>query len=285
MNDLIISDFFRRRLDRLVKQTGPLRYSGKDLSAFDAKPIVAIVGTRKPTPYGKEITTQLARDLSRAGVIIVSGLAYGVDVLSHMTVVKEGLPTVSILPSGLNNVYPVSHTKIARSIIETGGTLISEYPDEHKPRKQEFHARNRIIAALSDAVIVTEAAERSGSLNTASHARRMNIPIFAVPGPITAPMSKGTNYLLKNGARAVTEANDVLKTLSISTDTKQLALDLTGSNPTETQILKLLHMRQHTTSELQIELSIPITDLQVNLSMLEIAGKVHNSETDLWSLR
>lgn len=276
---------YKDKLSRLSKPIKTLSYLGTDINELSGHKIVAVVGTRKPTAYGRMMTEKLTTLLAQKGIIIVSGLALGVDSLAHEYCLKAGGTTIAVLPSGLENIYPATNRKLAKNIIEHGGSIISEYPNNHKPRKVEFLERNRIVAALSDAVIIPEAAGNSGSLNTAGHAIEMNIPLFAVPGNATSPMSEGTNFLLKDQARAVTEASDILKALGYKSKLKQQKLNLSGENEAETLILQKISKGFNDYDSLIIETKLTNTDFQTHITMLEIQGKIAQDQQGKWLLK
>lgn len=156
---------------------------------------VAIVGTRKATEYGKQVTDKIVKDLSNIGVTVVSGLAYGIDIESHKSSLKNNLPTFAVLAGGLDRIYPSMHKKYAEQMLETGG-IISESTPGIKPDPHLFPARNRIIAGMTDATIVVEAAIKGGALITANIADSYDKPVFAVPGDVGRPYSEGTNKLI-----------------------------------------------------------------------------------------
>lgn len=187
----------------------------------DTLPWLAVVGTRRHSKAAPEIVERLITPLARAGVVIVSGLAYGIDTLAHMACLAAGGTTVAVLGSGFDHVGPPGNRQLARDIVAQGGTLVSEYPPETPAYKTNFPARNRIIAALADATLVIEAPYKSGALITAKYAREYGRPVLAVPGSILAETSAGTNLLLRRGATAVTCANDIAETLNLPL--KQLA--------------------------------------------------------------
>jgi DNA processing protein len=284
MKKLVLSEPFGSKLDRLTNKVRPLTYLGEDLGSYKDLLLVAIVGTRKPTPYGKMVTEKLAEELARAGVVVVSGLALGVDCLAHSAVLAAKGRTIAISPGGLQKIYPVTNKPVADKILANKGTIISEYASDHQPKKAEFLERNRIIAALSDLVIIPEAAAQSGSLNTASHALKMGIPVCVVPGNVTSPMSSGTNHLLKNGALAITETKDVLKLLGVDNNHKQLALDLTGDTPQETLVLQKIALGHVDASDLQEQTMLETTDFQMAVTMLEVQGKVMQDSLGKWRL-
>lgn len=281
MKKLVLGNHLRKKLARLPEAAGDLSFLGIDLNRLLERPVIAIVGSRRPTPYGKQVTEKLAGELARAGSVIVSGLAYGVDITAHKAVLAAGGMTIAVLPSGLDTIYPAAHAQIAEQIAEQG-SVISEYEAGHKPWKAEFLERNRLIAALSDAVIITEAAEKSGSLNTAAHAKSMDIPVFAVPGPITNPMSSGSNALLKRGARVLTSTDDVLDLLGV--DRKKPSRVLNGRSEEETLILRAIAGGISDTEILRQEVQIQTADLQTILTMLEIAGRIKQDSIGAWHL-
>lgn len=171
---------------------------------------VAMVGTRIPTAYGRKIAIWLTEELCRHGVAIVSGMARGIDGISHEAAVKSGGPTIAVLGTAIDTAYPREHTALYRQIAETG-LLVSEYPIGTKSSPGMFPQRNRIIAGISRGTVVVEADLRSGSLITADQALEEGRDVFAVPGPITSPKSRGTLGLIKQGAKMVLEPGDVLE--------------------------------------------------------------------------
>jgi len=183
-----------------------------DFSIFDRKTI-AVVGTRRITAYGKQVTAMLAKGLVEKGWVIVSGLARGVDRVAHETTIYNKGLTVAVLGCGLEMVYPPEHRQLAEKIIESGGMLISEFPPGTPMAAKNFPLRNRIISGMSLGVVVTEAAEKSGSLITASCAAQQGREVFAVPGPINSPLSQGTAQLIKKGAKLVSNINDIIEEL------------------------------------------------------------------------
>jgi DNA processing protein len=180
------------------------------LGELPTRPAIAIVGSRKPTAYGKEVTYQLAFELARAGIVIISGLALGLDTIAHQAALDAGGQTVAVLAHGLDQIYPSSNRNLALDILKHRGALVSDYPVKTPSLPQHFAARNRIISGLSLGTIVTEAASSSGSLITANFALDQNRVVMAVPGNITSLASAGPNNLLRAGAVPVTSASDVL---------------------------------------------------------------------------
>jgi len=173
---------------------------------------VAIVGARASTAYGRAQARRMARDLAREGVVVVSGLAYGIDGEAHAGACESGGVTVAVLPGGIERVVPTGHADLARRILGSGAWL-SEHPGTMPVQRGMFIRRNRLVAGLAAAVVVVEAAERSGALATAAVARRLGRTVFAVPGDVDRPASRGCHALLREGARVCEHAGDVLRTL------------------------------------------------------------------------
>lgn len=174
---------------------------------------IAIVGARKATEYGKNIALQLSRRLSENGINVISGLALGIDTYAHLGTLQESCigKTIAVLGCGLNEIYPKQNRELAKRIIDNGGCIISEYPIGTKPEKLNFPQRNRIISGLSNGVVVVEASEKSGSLITADFALEQGREVFAVPGNILNQTSVGTNSLIKQGAKLVTNYMDIIE--------------------------------------------------------------------------
>ncbi len=185
-----------------------------------ARPLVAIVGTRKITTYGKQVLHALIPPLVRSGIGIVSGLAYGVDVLAHTITLESGGHTIAVVPGGCDDasIYPQHNLRTAHAIINSGGAVISESPPGSHSPKYSFPKRNRIIAGLCVLTIVIEAAEKSGSKITANHALEYNRMVGAVPGSVFNPMSAGCNQLISQGAFVITSAQDVLELLGLGAE-------------------------------------------------------------------
>jgi DNA processing protein len=174
---------------------------------------VAIVGARRPTPYGEAAAERLASDLAQAGVVVVSGLALGVDAAAHRGAVEAGRCTVAVLGTGVDVVYPPSNRDLAARILAAGGALLSQFADGTPPRREHFPKRNWTMAALSDLVVVVEAGEGSGALITAEAALGLGRSVMAVPGSVFSPLSVGCHQLLRDGAGLVQNARDVLAEL------------------------------------------------------------------------
>lgn len=269
-------------LQGLAQKPRQLRIAGDDFEELMKLPRIAIVGSRKVSPYGRGVTEMLTSYLASRGVVIVSGLALGVDSIAHQACLDTGGKTIAVLPAGLERIYPSTHTNLAHSILNNGGALVTEYDEDMEPYPGNFLQRNRIIAALSEAVIVTEAAARSGSLNTANHALELGKPVFAVPGNITSPLSAGCNNLIKAGAIPVTSPEDILNNLGWeATDNKRV---VTGNNKEERLILQLLRSGLSDGAELLSQSGLDTGMFNRTVTMLEITGCIHPIGANHWTL-
>jgi DNA processing protein len=275
---------FPERLDRLHIPPKELRCLGKDLSEQLKQPVLGIVGSRKVTVYGRQITERFAESAARAGVTVASGLAIGVDSIAHAATIKAHGRTIAVLPSGIKAIYPAMHRNLAKQIAEGKGTLVSEYLDDARPHQGSFIERNRIIAGLSDALLVTEAAERSGSLYTANFAMEIGKPVLAVPGNITSPTSSGTNNLIKSGAISVTDEQDIFDALKIIRKQSADQIELLGDNEQETSILALIKEGISAGDELLIKSEMDVGLYQQTLTMLEIKGVISALGNNHWKL-
>lgn len=253
-----------------------------DLTSLIQSPRLAVVGSRKVSPYGKAVTSKLAREAAGQGIVIVSGLALGVDGLAHQAALEGKGKTIAVLPGGLDSIYPATHRQLAIKILEQGGALITEYPDGTEPFRSNFLERNRLISGLSDAVLITEAAHRSGSLNTASHALAQGRTVMAVPGNITSNLSEGTNNLIKAGAVPVTEVDDILQALGMTRAERNL--ELLGTNAEETLIMTLINGGTSDGSELQVLSKLDAALFNQTLTMLEMTGKIRPLGNGHWAL-
>jgi len=248
-------------------------------------PAVAIVGSRKPTPYGKELAYRFAYDLAKRGIVIISGLAYGIDAIAHKAALDAGGITIAIVPQGLHRIYPRGHTALAEQIVKQGGAVISEMPPgSESPHRHHFLARNRLISALADAVLVPEAMQKSGTSSTVGHAFDQSKEVFAIPGPVTSLLSVGPNRLLQTGAHVAIEPNDILNVIAPHLAAGQSTLPL-GDTPQETAIIKLLQTGVTNGDELQQTLGMPAHEFLQALTMLEINGVIRPVGGNYWHLR
>lgn len=248
-------------------------------------PSVAIVGSRKPTPYGKEIAHRLAYELAKEGVVVISGLALGIDSIAHRAALEAGGTTIAVLGNSVDYIYPATHKALGEQIIQQGGAVLSEYEPPMEARDFHFLARNRIVSGLADAVVVVEAAARSGTLNTAAHALEQGKDLFAVPGNITSPLSAGCNMLLKQGAYLATSSQDILEVIAPQhSTTAQTSLPL-GTTALETTIISLLHAGMRDGDLLQQKSGATASDFNQAMTMMEINGVVRGLGANQWTLR
>lgn len=270
-------------LKDLAQVPKTLNISGDGFEKLLTRPKLTVVGSRKVTPYGRAVTQNLVSNLARRGVVIISGLAYGVDSVAHQACLDSDGQTIAVLPSGLGRIYPTAHTNLARQICDKGGALVSEYEADEAPYKHYFIARNRIMAALGDGVLITEAAERSGSLHTVNFALELGKPVFVVPGNITSPLSAGCNNLLKIGAIPATSINDILQAMNWTSDdvtTKDIVVD----SEQERVIVDLLKEGTSDGIELLNRSKLSAADFNQAMTMLEISGHIHATGANHWSL-
>jgi DNA processing protein len=245
--------------------------------------MLAIVGSRRPSSYGKNVCYTLAQEASRRGICIVSGLVLGIDSVAHKASIDTGGVTLAVLPSGYNNIYPYSHKNLADQIVKQGGALISEYePDAKIAYKGNFIARNRIIAGISQAVLIPEAAEKSGSLHTADFALNSGIEVLAVPGQITNPMASGSNNLIKTGASMVTNISDVLRIFNLNSKPAKQNILNEASNQNEYLLLKLIQEGINDGNKLQQLSDINIEVYNQTITMLELNGLVTPGGGNTW---
>ncbi len=253
----------------------PVIYIKGNLIAEDAWSI-AVVGTRRATVYGRQVTDEIVTDLSRRKITIISGLARGIDTVAHKAALEAGGRTIAIFGCGLDLVYPADNLNLARRIIEQGA-LVSEYPLGTQPRADNFPRRNRIMSGMSLGVLVIEAGEQSGALITAHQALEQNREVFAIPGSILSPASRGTNRLIQEGAKLVRNYNDVLEELNICITEQQLDLDIKEPGTitdTENLILQCLSGELSHIDEICRRSQLPISAVSSLLSIMELRGIV-----------
>ncbi|MDZ4227754.1 MAG: DNA-processing protein DprA [Candidatus Levybacteria bacterium] len=254
---------------------------------------IAVVGARRTTQYGREVTKLLTTELVLNGFTIVSGLALGVDAISHITALENNGKTIAVLGCGVDCCSPMENISLYNSILESDNCIVSEFPLEMKPTQWSFPARNRIIAGLSQAVLVTEGAEDSGSLITAEFALKFGRKVFAVPGPITSSMSKGPYALIQKGAKLVTSGEDIFKELKYqispvpsggNVKTKSKISKITNVTADELKILKLLQNEPLHFDELVRRTKFNSSKLSSLLSMMEIKGVVKSLSSGNFSI-
>ncbi len=246
-----------------------------------ARPRIAIVGSRKVSPYGRQVTHQFATELARAGVVIVSGLALGVDAIAHRAALEAGGLTIAVLPSSLQKIYPSSHQQLAQDIVRRGGALISEYVSSTRAYKNQFIERNRIVSGIADALLITEAAIDSGTMHTARFALEQGKDVLAVPGNVTSPTSAGTNNMIRQGAVPAISVQDVFDLLGITPQPVKPAVQ--GGNSEEQCILDLLAEDIQGGNELLARSGLPIEQFNQTFTMMEITGKVRSLGANQWT--
>ncbi|MFA6322742.1 MAG: DNA-processing protein DprA [Candidatus Buchananbacteria bacterium] len=271
-----ITDMSYPRLLKEIYSPPPLIYF---LGELDLKNdfTLAVVGTRKITSYGRQITETLVGQLAQAGLTIVSGLALGIDACAHQTTLDHQGKTIAVLGSGLNQIYPAANRGLAKKIIEAGGAVISDFPLGTLPYKSNFPLRNRIIAGLSLGTLVMEAGIKSGALITARYALEQNREVFAVPGNIFAANAIGPNELIKSGAKIVIEPRDVLETLNLE-DAKNFKeiKNVIADNETEKIILEILEQEPIHVDKLAQSAKLNISLVNSCLALMEMKGLVKN---------
>ncbi len=236
---------------------------------------VAIVGTRKVSGYGKQVAPMIAEDLARAGIAVVSGLALGVDGLAHRAALEAGGITVAVLGSGADrsSTYPGAHQPLADLIADSKGAVVSEFPPGTQPLKMHVPFRNRIIAGLTLGTVVIEADETSGALITAQSALDADRMVFAVPGSIFNPLSRGPNQLIKLGAKPVVSAADILEELNIDNATEELAMrEIVPATEEEIAILKHLTAEPLHVNDLIRSTGLSAGVISATLSVMELKG-------------
>lgn len=236
--------------------------------------MIGIVGSRNMTDYGIQVTEKIASDLTANGVIVVSGLALGIDAIAHQATINEGGQTVAVLGNGIDRVCPSANFALAKEILEHGA-IISEYPCGVGPARYTFPARNRIISGLCQGLIVTEAAEGSGSLITARSALEQNREVFAVPGSIFNLNSFGTNNLIKMGAHPITSVQDIFDEFGISHPEVATSFrEIAGATDDERTIIDILRLEPKHIDEIIKVSGLPHSSVSSTLTVMEIGGKI-----------
>jgi DNA processing protein len=269
------------KLQRIADPPTQIFVEGYDVNELLMKPAITIVGSRRVSAYGKMVTADFARELALAGVLIISGLAIGVDSIAHQAALDSGGLTLAVLPAGLERIYPASHRGLAQRIVAQGGALVTEYKANTVPYPSNFIARNRIASALSDVVLITEAAERSGTLSTARFALEQGKEVMAVPGNINSPTSVGTNNLIKAGAAPVTCVADVFMALGLQPQATHAPV---SADPQEQTILTLIHTGTTDGAVLLTASKLPVNVFNQTLTMLEINGRVRPLGNNHWAV-
>ena len=235
---------------------------------------VSVVGTRRPTPYGRQAAEEISYQLASNRICVVSGLARGVDGIAHRAALQAGGRTIAVLACGLDIVYPPEHAKLSREIAENGA-LVSEYPLGIQPRGDYFPRRNRIMSGMSLGVLVVEGDPKSGAMITAKFATEQNREVFAVPGSIFSPQSRGTNDLIQDGAKLVRKVDDVLEELNLTQAPQQMEMkELIPATDTEADLLRHITKEPVHIDEVCRESGLPVSTVSSILAMMELKGLV-----------
>jgi DNA processing protein len=233
----------------------------------------AVVGTRRPTPYGIAVARDLAAVLAAGGVTVVSGLARGIDATAHQAALEAGGRTIAVLGSGLDRIYPPENRRLAEQIAQSGA-VVSDYPLGTAPESGNFPPRNRIISGLSMAVVIVEAGEGSGALITADFAVEQGREVFAVPGSVYQRASRGTNQLIRSGARPLVALEDVLEALNLESVARQDAVsEALPQDDAEARVLAALTSDPVHVDEVQARCGLPASQVSASLAMLELKGR------------
>lgn len=272
---------FPKALKSLAGMPEVLYYRG-NIKLLNEK-CFAIVGTRKPTDYGKSVALSFTNGLAKSDLVIVSGLALGIDSLAHQSCISENGKTIAVLGSGLDEqcFYPKENLKLAKQILEKNGCLISEYPTGTKGALYTFPQRNRIIAGLSMGVLVVEAKIKSGALITANYAKQYKKQIFAIPNSIYTQTSKGCNFLIKNGAKLVETSNEILETLGMN---KKVETQNLFTSPQEKIIADILQNGPLHIDKIIETTKMPSQAVSGIICIMELENKIKNLGGNVYSL-
>ncbi|MFI3170593.1 MAG: DNA-processing protein DprA, partial [Faecalibacterium sp.] len=246
-------------------------------SALQSAGMVGMVGTRRPTAYGASAAARFGRDFARCGAVIVSGLADGLDGESHRAATTEGAVTIGVMGTPISKTYPAANIALRKEMEALGGLTLSEYPDGFASGKTRgtFLQRNRIIAALSDALVVIEAREKSGTMSTVAHAERYETPIFAVPGSVFSPMSEGTNLLLRQGrARMLLQSGDVLRAIGLSEQAVAQAEPQAPLSPNAQKVLACIGATPTGVGSIASQSGLAMGAVLGALTSLELEGRI-----------
>lgn len=241
---------------------------------FDREICVGIVGARKNTPYGQYVAQELGKAFASAGLVIVSGMATGIDTISHKAAIEKGARTIAVLGTGIDIIYPRENIGLLTQIVKEYGIIISEYPPGFITHPGMFVLRNRIVVGLSKALVVVEGGKHSGTLTTARYAAENGRDVYAVPGPITSEMSVGPHILLREGARVLSHANELLRDFNVKGESDMVSQKPTDLVGDEKIIYELLSVKKYHVDEVAKKTSLSISDTLQILSLLEVRGIV-----------
>lgn len=288
---LFITDAeYPKRLLNCYDSPTLLYYKGD--ADLNASKIVAVIGTRNHTEYGKQITEKLVADLAELNITVVSGLAYGIDAIGHKAALKNNLPTIGVLAHGLDQVYPSQHTGLAKDMIKHSGGLLTEFRSNTNPDKHNFPTRNRVVAGMSDATVVIETGIKGGSMITAELANGYNKDVFAFPGKVTDSKSGGCNYLIKNNkAVLLTDARELIEIMgweersrkSEVRSQKQLFIEMSHEEKIIVEILK--EKEASHIDEINFKSGLSSSAVAAAILSLELQNVVSSQPGKLYSLQ
>ncbi len=266
------SDNYPSRLKEIYDHPPLLYFRGSILPEDEW--CLAVVGTRRATVYGRQVTEEIVTELARSKITIISGLAKGIDTVAHNSALEAGGRSFAVFACGLDTVYPAENASLARRIMQQGA-LVSEYPLGTRPRAENFPRRNRIMSGLSLGVLITEAGETSGAMITANMALEQNREVFAVPGSILSPASKGTNRLIQEGAKLVHDYTDILEELNLTAVAHQIEMkEIIPASEAESLLLKHLRAEPVHIDEVCRSSGLPVATVSSTLAMMELKGLI-----------
>lgn len=290
-NHISAITFLDKRYPQRLKncEDGPIVIYTKGDMNLNSSRVVSIVGTRQPTEYGKEFTEKLIQALKEIDVVVLSGLAYGIDVTTHRACVKNNISTIGVVAHGLDRIYPSVHTSLAEKMQKKGG-ILTEYMSNTNPDRENFPSRNRIVAGMADATIVIETSLKGGSMITANLANDYNRDVFALPGRITDEYSVGCNRLIRSNRAALIETpEDFIVAMGwqpSENKKKEVQAELfIELNETEKGVIDLLKLKGNAAIDiLSIEAKIPMSHLSSTLLALEFKGAVRSLPGKIYTL-
>ncbi|MBI3573348.1 MAG: DNA-protecting protein DprA [Candidatus Kerfeldbacteria bacterium] len=268
----VLDDEYPSILQQISKPP-PLLYVRGQISSL-SRPALAVVGTRQPSPYGQTVISRFVQPIAAAGVTIISGLALGIDTFAHQAALNAHQPTIAVLGSGIDVIYPWANRGLADQIVAQGGAIISEFPLGAEPLHYHFPQRNRVIAGLARATLLVEAGEKSGALITAKFALDANRDVLAVPGPITSPASVGVNSWLKLGAQAVTSAEDILQLYHLQPGQQTRLPEQPTAEPNEGLVLQHLSFEPIHIDMLAEKIGKSVGETGALMTIMEMKGLV-----------
>ncbi|MFI5133032.1 MAG: DNA-processing protein DprA [Chitinophagales bacterium] len=280
---------YPRRLLNCYDSPTLLFYKGT--ADLNTSKIIAIIGTRSNTEYAKQVTDKLVKELAGQNILIISGMAFGVDAIAHKAAMKNDLPTVAVLAHGLDQIYPSEHSNLAKDMIKQDGGLLSEFRSNTKPDKHNFPVRNRIVAGMSDATIVIETSIKGGSMITAELANGYNKDVFAIPGKVTDNKSAGCNYLIKNNkAMLLTDAQELIEVMNWEDKKKpsvkkqkELFIELSAD---EKIIVKILQEKETVhIDEINMKSGLSSSAVAAAILNLELEGVILSKPGKIYSLQ